>query len=202
MIKEDYINFEELSLSHVLKMKNWGTHLDPLFRDYNFRFNTDEEAKDFLLQKTMLPINKYYAVTYSEEMIGFLGMKNINPITKSSTLGFVLNPSVINMGFGTVVLKKFMKFYFNDKKMKKMDLFVAGYNTRARKVYEKIGFKEIKKRLDLYPNGNNIDETSPEYENISDEFVRKGNILYNFIYKMEIKREDFEYWNSKLKKTK
>lgn len=191
MINEEYLFFEKLNLTHVMKMMSWGEHEDHLFVDYNFKFRTKEECKDFLLQKTLLPVNKYYAIIYSEEVIGFLGTKNINFLKKSSTLGIVLNPDVVNMGFGKVALKKFLNFYFNEQNMRKMDLLVAGYNPRAKKLYEKMGFKKTKRFLELYPNGNNIDINSQEMKPHKMEFVQKGNILYNYVYKMELKKEDF-----------
>lgn len=191
MIKEEYLFFEKLNLSHVIKMMDWGEHTDPLFLDYNFKFRSEEECKEFLLQKTFFPVNKYYAIIYCEEVIGFLGNKNINLLSKSSTLGLVLNPDLVNMGFGKVVMKKFLKYYFFEKNMKKMDLLVSGYNPRARKVYKSMGFKEIKRFLEAYPNGNNIDINSEKIKPFKDEFVIKGETIYNYVYKMELKKEDF-----------
>ena len=127
MINGDYIIFERLTLDHIRDMKHWGIHKSPLFRDYNFIFRSDEERKNFLLQKTLSPLNQYYAIIYINEVIGFLGMKKINFLTKNSTLGLVLNPDLVGMGYGTAVLCKFLDFYFNVKKMKKMELEVAGY---------------------------------------------------------------------------
>lgn len=192
MINKDYIFFESLNFSHVREMNKWGRHKDPLFLDYNFVFNNDEEAKEFLLQKTLLPINKYYGILYCEELIGFIGTKNINPIRKSSTLGYVLNPAIINMGFGTLALEKFLEFYFFEKKMKSMDLLVSGYNHRARRVYEKLGFKEEKRILEPYQNIGRINIDDEIYDKIRDEFVRKDKILYNYVYKMKLRKEDYK----------
>lgn len=190
MINEDYINFEPLKLKHVLKMRDWGRHKSPLFQDYNFTFKTEEDCKDFLMEKTLSPFNSYYAIIYSEEVIGFLGNKNINFLTRSSTLGLVLNPSLVGMGFGTKVLRKFLTYYFNDKGMNKMKLLVAAYNDRALKVYEKMGFKKVSQHLELYPNFT-IDKNSQAYLDHKSAFVEKGRTLYTYVYKMELRKEDF-----------
>ncbi|NLW42099.1 MAG: GNAT family N-acetyltransferase [Tissierellia bacterium] len=192
MINGDYIIFERLTLDHIRDMKHWGIHKSPLFRDYNFIFRSDEERKNFLLQKTLSPLNQYYAIIYINEVIGFLGMKKINFLTKNSTLGLVLNPDLVGMGYGTAVLCKFLDFYFNVKKMKKMELEVAGYNPRARRLYEKMGFKVKKSYLDLYPN-KTLDENSPEYKEFQDQFVMEKNKLYNYIYRMELQKEEFKF---------
>lgn len=193
MIKGDYIEFEKLTLNHIRKMKHWGVHKSPLFRDYNFIFRSDEERKDFLLQKTISPFNKYYAIIYINEVIGFIGLKKINILTKNSTLGLVLNPDLVGMGYGTAVLCKFLDDYFNVQNMKKMELEVAGYNPRARKVYEKMGFVEKKSYLQSYPNIS-IDKNSPEYLEFKKEFViGKNGKVYNYVYKMELQKEEFKF---------
>lgn len=105
----------------------------------------------------------------------------------------MLNPDLVGLGYGTVVLSKFLNFYFNVKNMKKMELEVAGYNPRARKLYEKMGFKEVKSYLEPYPN-RYIDEKSPEYLEFKDEFVKgKHDRMYNYIYKMELEKEEFKF---------
>lgn len=192
MIREEYIYFEPLKLNHVLKMRAWGRHKSPLFQDYNFNFKSEEDCKDFLMAKTLSPFNSYYAIIYAEEVIGFLGNKNINFLTRSSTLGLVLNPSLVGMGFGTKVLAKFLDYYFNDKGMRKMKLLVAAYNDRALKVYEKIGFKKVSEHIEPYPNFS-IDKSSKDYLDHKAAFVEKGKILYNYVYKMELRKEDFNF---------
>ncbi|MFB0972360.1 MAG: GNAT family protein [Neofamilia sp.] len=192
MINGDYVFFEKLTIEHIREMRHWGIHTSPLFRDYNFIFRSDEERKNFLLQKTLSPLNKYYAIIYINEVIGFLGIKKINYFTKNSTLGIVLNPDLVGMGYGTAVLWKFLDFYFNVQKMKKMELEVAGYNPRARKLYEKMGFKVKKSYLEPYPNLF-LDEDSKEYKEFKEEFVMKNGRLYNYIYRMELQKEEFKF---------
>lgn len=193
MLKRDYLRFERLNLEHIRAMKHWGIHKSPLFKDYNFIFRSDRERKDFLIQKTLSPFNKYYAIIYINQVIGFLGMKSINYLSRNSTLGLVLNPDLVGMGYGTLALSRFLDYYFNKMKMRKMELEVAGYNPRARRLYEKMGFREKKFYLDPYPNGR-IDEESLEYQEFKDQFVKdKKGRTYNYTYRMELKREDFKF---------
>ncbi|MDO5028118.1 MAG: GNAT family protein [Bacillota bacterium] len=191
-IRPDYIYFEPLKLDHVLKMMNWGRHQSQLFQDYNFNFSNQSQCSLFYLEKTLPPLNSYFAIIYAEEVIGFLGNKNINWLTRSSTLGLVLNPSLVGLGFGSVVLPKFLDYYFNEKSMKKMKLLVAAYNDRALKLYKKVGFKKVSQHLEPYPNLT-IDPDSQEYLDHQDAFVKKGSVLYNYVYKMELRKEDFNF---------
>lgn len=192
MPNQDFIFFEKLELDHVLKMINWGEHANPLFEDYNMGLKTEKDCRRFLHYKTFSPLNKYFAIMYSAEVIGFIGLKNINPIFKSSTLGLVLNPSLVSMGFGSLLLPKFLKYYFDELKMKTMYLLVSGYNDRARRLYEKVGFSYIKEYLEPYVNVY-LDENSKEYKDNIHEFVKHGDDLYSYAYKMELKRKDFDF---------
>lgn len=186
------LKFEKLQLDHVRSMVKWGRHDNPLLFDYNFVQKSEDEFKLFYLDKTLSPFNRYYAVIYDGEVIGYLGIKKINILTKTSTLGFVLSPDYVDGGFGTVVLSEFLRIYFTSFNMKKMVLEVAAYNPRAKRVYEKMGFVEAGYYLDRYPN-DPPPENNPYYQEHKDVFVYKDGILYNYIYRMELRKEDFDF---------
>lgn len=186
------LKFEKLQLDHVRSMVSWGRHENPLLQDYNFLQESEDEFKLFYLDKTLSPFNRYYAVIYDGEVIGYLGIKKINILTKNSTLGLVLNPSIIEEGYGTMVLSEFLKYYFDALKMKKMILEVAAYNPRAKRVYEKMGFVEAGYYLDKYPNNPPRDD-DPYYLEHRDVFVKKDGELYNYLYRMELRKEDFKF---------
>lgn len=186
------LRFEKLQIEHVREMVNWGNHENPLLFDYNFHQRYEDGFKLFYLDKTISPFNKYFAVIYDEMVIGYLGIKKINIITKNSTLGIVLDPGLVGEGFGTMVLSEFLKIYFTSFNMKKMVLEVAAYNPRAKRLYENMGFVEAGYYLDKYPN-EPPDEFDPYYLEFKDVFVKKDNTLYNYIHRMELRKEDFNF---------
>lgn len=192
MPDKDLLRFERLKLSHVRKMKDWKRHENPLLEDYNFDFYNEKGFKLFYFEKTMSPFDRYYAIIYDDKVIGYLGTKQINFLTRSSVLGLVLDPGIIDKGYGTLALSEFLKFYFDKLKMRKMILEVAAYNPRAKHVYEKMGFKEEGMYLDLYPN-KKIFKYDPYYISYKDAFVIKDDIIYNYVYRMILEKKEFKF---------
>lgn len=192
MPDKELLRFEKLKLSHVRKMKDWKKHENSLLVDYNFDFKTEKGFKIFYLAKTMSPLDKYYAIIYDDRVIGYLGLKQINYFTRSSVLGLVLDPAIIDKGYGTLALCEFLKIYFGKLRMKKMILEVAAYNPRAKHVYEKMGFKEEGFYLDLYPN-KTIFTYDPYYISYKDAFVIKDDTVYNYVYRMILEKREFKF---------
>lgn len=180
-----------LRIEDAYEMKNWGLHDNPLFEDYNFPFERDEEVKKWFRYKTYTIKNKYYSVKdKNSKLVGYLGIKNRSFIRKSSFLGIVFDPNNINKGFGTESLIAFLDYYFNRLRMKVIYLEVAEFNHRALKVYEKLGFKKIGYYLDYFPF-QEIDVTHKDFIEAKSYFVIDGEKIYNYIYKMKLDKEGF-----------
>lgn len=190
MYQEEYLEFPALTLDHIDDMDKWGFHKNPLLFDYNVRFRDKTDKQTFYRAKTLSPFNRYFAIYYKEEMMGFIGLKAINPLSRNSTLGLVMNPSQVGKGFGTFMLEKFLNMYFNELNMNKMTLVVASYNTRAFRLYKNMGFKEIKEFYDVYPN-KEPDFTSDYVRKHRDKFDNIGSTWYFKAIKMELRKEEY-----------
>lgn len=172
-------------------MKNWGFHENPLLDDYNFPKMVDSQIKRWYKYKTSSFFNRYYAIlNLDNRLIGYLGIKDIKFIRREATLGIVFDPHYISMGYGTESLTEYLDYYFNEMKMKKMDLEVAEFNQRALKLYEKVGFKTIEYYLDEFQN-QKLDLNNSYYLDNKSCFVLYKNRIYNYIYRMQILKEDF-----------
>ena len=147
--------------------------------------------KMFLFERTASPFKKYYAVCLHDgKMIGFIGVRNINYIKKTSLLGIVFDPNHLNKGYGTEGLQLFLRMYFNEMKMKIMYLEVARFNKRAIRAYEKIGFKYMAEYLDLYRNQMNYEDIN--YLENKNSFIETDGMVYNYIHVMRITENDFK----------
>src|SRR5699024_728752 len=190
-IKGDRIFIKPLELEDVFHMRNWSYNDNPLLEDYNCPILTDKQIGRWYKFKVKSFSDKYYGIhTYNDILIGYMGIKNIRRIFRESTLGIVFDPDYVNQGYGSEALELFLQYYFNKMKMKKMYLEVAQFNTRAKRVYEKIGFKSIGYYLDGYPN-ENLDFANKYYLESKSSFVISDGKIYNYIYKMELNRDDF-----------
>lgn len=172
-------------------MRKWGYHDNPLLGDYNFPQMTDKEIRKWYRYKTAAWNNKYYGVINEEnKLIGYMGIKGIKIIRRESTLGIVFDPNYLNKGYGTEALVTFLKYYFNEMKMKRMFLEVAEFNRRAHSVYKKVGFKNIAYYLDVFYDSN-LNLQNPYYLEEKSSFVITDKKIYNYIYKMKIDKKDF-----------
>ena len=112
-----------------------------------------ENEKEFLGQ---LSKEHTYSIINSEkdELIGNCGFHNIDNLNQTAEVGiFIGHKNYWNMGFGTEALILLMDYGFKALNFHNISLNVYGFNERAIKSYEKIGFKRIGiKRNALYRN--------------------------------------------------
>lgn len=196
-VKGKRITIRELKLEDVFSMKNWGFHENTLIEDYNFPPMNDKEIKLWYKMKTDRLFNKYYGVlNENNQLIGYMGIKDIKVVRRESTLGIVLDPNNVDKGYGTEILDTFLQYYFTEMKMRKMILEVAEFNKRAYRVYEKIGFLPIGYYLDEFFDSE-LDLTDPYYLEAKSSFVITDKKIYNYIYKMVVDKKRF----FKLRKT-
>ena len=188
------VKIKKFNLEDAYLMRKWGKHQNPLLEDYNFPEMTDKELEDWYHMKTRHMFDKYYSIYDREgnQMIGYMGTKNINLIRKSSTLGIVLDPKKVSLGYGSDALKSFLIYYFSTLKMKRMYLEVAEFNKRAYRLYEKIGFKNIGYYMDEinFPKEHINNNNKYYLENKSFFVIDRGKV-YNYIYRMELNKDDF-----------
>ena len=140
-IKGKRITIRPLKVDDVYLMRKWGFHENPLLEDYNFPKLNDRDIKIWYRIKTNRFINKYFSIrNESDELIGYMGIKNIKKFTRETTLGLVLDPNQVDKGYGTEILETFLAYYFTGMRMRRMILEVAEFNKRAFRLYEKIQY--------------------------------------------------------------
>lgn len=188
----DRIYIRQLELKDVYSMRNWGYHENPLLIGYNFPILNDKEVEMWYKYKTKSIFNKYYSIFNEDNiLIGYLGIKNIRFIFRKATLGIVLDPNFVEKSYGEESLRVFLEYYFEEMKMKKMLLDVDSFNKRAINLYKKLGFKKQYITLEKFYE-DTLDFHSSYYLENKNSFVIKNKKIYNYIYKMELKKSDFK----------
>lgn len=138
--KKTYI--KKLERKHVDIMQEWGRHKDPLFYCYNFPYMSKDESDYWYKNKALSFTKRCFVVfNYSDQLVGYISLRNIKWFRKTSELGIVFDPDNISQGYGTDGLKAFLTYYFEVLKMKVLYLKVSVFNKRAQRCYEKCGFK-------------------------------------------------------------
>ena len=190
-IRGKRITIRRLQLEDVYLMRKWGLHDSPLIEDYNFPPMSDNGIKVWYKRKTGTILNKYYSIRNEDgRLIGYMGIKNIRRIKRESTLGLVFDSNYVDKGYGTETLRTFLEYYFTKMKMRKMILEVAEFNKRAYRVYKKLGFKEEGYYLDEFFDSA-LDLSNPYYLRVKSSFVIKDEKIYNYIFKMVLKKKTF-----------
>ncbi|WP_308533855.1 GNAT family N-acetyltransferase [uncultured Peptoniphilus sp.] len=192
MLRGNIISLRHLNLNDVYSFVNWAKHPSVLLWDYNFYAKTDREIIEWYKWKTRNPSSHYFAVLKDNVPIGYISLKSINNIFKRASIGIVLNPSLVNHGYGEDALKTILKYSFRDLNLNKVHLKVASYNKRALHLYKKLGFTIIRKNLMAFPNGD-FDEKNMDFLRERDNFKIIFGKTYFYAYKMELKKEDFHY---------
>ena len=190
-MEDNELKIKRLELIDAYKIENWDRHNNELFIDYDLGKFTRKQLEIWFLSKRSGFRNKYFAIYDNENnFVGYIGMKDINLLKKSSVLGIVLDPKHMSKGIGYKSMKLFLKYYFDDLNMKKMVLDVNEFNDRAIKLYKKLGFKYISEYLGMFEN-QDIDFSLEEYEKYKDNFVISRGIIYSRIYMMTLDRRKY-----------
>jgi len=87
----------------------------------------------------------YAVVDGAGQVIGSITLREIDG-RRSARLGITLGADFVNQGYGTEALALFLDHCFESLGFEQMVLDVVGYNRRAIRVYEKLGFKQVGQR--------------------------------------------------------
>ncbi|PLX33437.1 MAG: hypothetical protein C0604_03545 [Clostridiales bacterium] len=190
MTVEKHVAIRELKRQDVEAMARWGFHDDPLFLHYNFPRLTYGERSLWHYMKTSGLRKKCFAIAaQNEEVIGYISMKKINLIRRTSELGIVLDPAKLGEGYGSLALSGFLEMYFVKMKMEKLYLKAAKFNERAYRTYLKAGFVVEKEIVEAFEEQEieewRIREIMKKNPHV---FLAKGRIFCSYYY-MSISKE-------------
>ncbi|MDR2194101.1 MAG: GNAT family N-acetyltransferase [Treponema sp.] len=103
-------------------------------------------------------VSKYHIYSIidikKDELIGNCGFMDIDNLNQTAEVGiFIGNKNYWNKGYGTEALTLLLDYGFKALNLNNIQLRVYGYNKRAKRCYEKVGFKQIGIRREaLYRN--------------------------------------------------
>ncbi len=92
--------------------------------------------------------------------IGTCALINLNMFTHCAEIGINLsNPDYRGKGYGGEIMISIMRYGFEQFNLNRIYLHVMGYNTRAIRLYERLGFKhEVREREMLFHDGRYFDQ--------------------------------------------
>lgn len=183
-------------MKYFKKIKGDRLYLSPISADdaeiYTKWMNDKEVTENLGSYSRMITLNSEkswiesnsddynFAIVLNEkdELIGNVGLVNVNHINQTATLGiFIGEKKNRSKGYGKEAIKLILNYGFNTLNLNNIMLTVYSFNQRAIKTYKKIGFKTfgVRKRS-IYKDNLVYDEVYMEI--LKDEF----NEIEDFIY--------------------
>jgi len=120
-----------------------------------------------------LPEELGFAAEIDGNLLGWVKLSRIRWISRSAYLTFALDQSWRGKGYGIRMLQAFLEFYFHVLGFRRITAEVYEYNTRSRKLVEKLGFlEEGRLRKARFWNGEFHDIIV--YGLLAEEYLGKG----------------------------
>ncbi len=116
----------------------------------------------------------------TEALIGNISLNNINYKDRTATLGIMIGKDENrSKGYGTEAIGLLLDFAFNYLNLNNVGLTLLECNTRAKKCYEKAGFKEYgRRRKSHFINGKYYDVIYMDIlaSEFTSEFIKNKNV--------------------------
>ncbi len=148
----------------------WPRHADPLFASYDpvpmDGSMRDAWYDDLVNRQGQLP---FAIETPDRQLIGRLFLRHMRRQDGSSVLGIDLDPRFLGRGLGTDALRAFLRYYFGSAAFQRMYLSVAAYNARARRSYQRCGFRYLGTYWDTFKTEADIFR-DPRYAELRPRF--------------------------------
>jgi diamine N-acetyltransferase len=122
----------------------WPRHQDPLFHVFNPPPMSQRQRDHYFDSKRGISDIRLFAVDDpTGALVGRLNLRDIDWFARTAVIGISFRPDRLSQGLGTDSLQAFLIHYFEGMRMSALFLDVAAHNVRARRCYEKCGFRYI-----------------------------------------------------------
>ena len=116
----------------------------------------------------------------NDEVIGTISLNQLNFVDRTATLGIMIGKSENrSKGYGTEAIGLILDFAFNYLNLNSVFLTYLECNERARRCYDKVGFKEIgRRRKSRFINGKYYDQVMMDIlaEEFKVEYIKNKNV--------------------------
>lgn len=188
---ENYYEIKPLVFEDAKLLRKWDKFENPLLEGYNYNSLTEDQEKIWFLIKQKRFRSEYFSIkNENNDLIGFIGLKNIDYRLKTAKLGIVISPRYVSKGYGKKVLKDFLDICFIQKKYKRINLEVNKWNIRAINLYKKFNFKKEKEEFQKFEN-QEIDLENEKFKEIRENFKIENGIIYSKIIHLTLNRREY-----------
>jgi len=140
------IRGERVRLRHMVRadidqMAHWPRFWEPdlQWANLDLTFPSERDAY-FQRGRTNVTRRRFVIVDERGEIIGTVGLRNLDFLRGEGTLGIIIRADRVGKGYGTDTVRAVARYAFDVLDLERVILDVAETNRRARRVYEKLGF--------------------------------------------------------------
>jgi diamine N-acetyltransferase len=183
----------EFSRADVDRWLEWPRHTDPLYHVFNAPPMTPRQRDSYWANQRQSPTSRLYAVEdFSGALVGRIGLREIDWYALSAVLGISFRSDRLGEGMGTDAMQVFLSYFFGPLGMEVLFLDVAAHNERARRCYERCGFRHL---------GEHWGEAGPDLAGVFRDPARaelrpffrwEHGLVRPLLYDMVLRRVEFE----------
>ena len=153
MTEPDEIRGERVVLRRMVRadvdeMAAWPRFVEPdlQWANLDLSFPSDRDLY-FERGRTNATRRRFVVRDEAEELIGTIGLRNLDFRAGEGTLGIIIRADAVEKGYGTDAIRAVARYAFDTLGFRRVLLDVAETNRRAFHVYEKLGFVVIGQHL-------------------------------------------------------
>ncbi|HVC34809.1 MAG TPA: GNAT family N-acetyltransferase [Chloroflexota bacterium] len=147
-IRGERVTLQHLVRADVDEMATWPRFTEPHLQwaNLDLTFPADRDAY-FERGRTNVTRRRFAVRDEAGELIGTVGLRNLNVQAGQGTLGIIIRADAVGRGYGTDAIRSTLRYSFEFLGLRRVLLDVAENNYRAQHVYEKLGFITIGEHL-------------------------------------------------------
>lgn len=170
----------------------WPRHTDPLFLAFNPPAMSECQRDRYYARRRFARDCRHFAVEDAEGvLVGRMNLREIDWFARTAVLGISFRPDRLGRGLGTEALRLLLTYYFEQMGMNALFLDVAAYNVRARRCYERCGFRVIGEHWgEPTPDVAGIFR-DPRYAELRPLFMRQYGMIRPLFIDMALHRNDW-----------
>jgi diamine N-acetyltransferase len=183
----------EFVRADVDRWLEWPRHGDPLFHVFNPPPMSARQRDSYWANHRQSSASRQFAVDdLSGVLVGKISLREIDWYARSAVLGISFRPDRLGQGLGTDAMRVLLSYYFGPLGMEALFLDVAAHNERARRCYERCGFRHL---------GEHWGEASPDLagvfrdpakEHLRPLFHWEHGLVRPLLYDMVLRRAEYE----------
>ena len=183
----------EFVRADVDRWLEWPRHDDPLFHLFNPPPMSARQRDAYWVNHRQSSSTRQFAVDdLAGVLVGKISLREIDWYARSAVLGISFRSDRLGQGLGTDAMNTLLGYYFGPLGMEALFLDVAAYNERARRCYERCGFRHLGQHWgEASPDQAGIFR-DPEKERLKPLFHWEHGLVRPLLYDMVLRRAEFE----------